>query len=156
MNQVTPQCHKTSHSTTTAICQRWNTIHLKKTFRELNKELARVLSSLTPVRFSVQLLSHKMGHPVFALQLIHVISNLNESGVAAVTAGLRKPGWEADRICPEDFNHVVLIKIKYWVIYCSNTALLSVTVVTMELFFLFFNMVQSVFGRQRMGFSCNR
>lgn len=32
------------------------------------------------LHFPVHLLHHKMGHTVFAVQLIHVISNLNESG----------------------------------------------------------------------------
>lgn len=75
------------------LCQGWNASRLKtisptclnaawrspRSARRVAVELARPLRSL-PVRLSVQLLHHKMGHPVFALQLIHVISNLNGSG----------------------------------------------------------------------------
>lgn len=83
--------HKTAASETIAgIFQGWNASQIKtisstrlnatrSRARRVAVELARPLRSL-PVRFSVQLLHHKMGHPVFALQLIHVISNLNGGG----------------------------------------------------------------------------
>lgn len=59
----------------------WMLQNEKNTYRARCVAVMLVKSTpLFPLHFSVQLLHHKMGHPDFTLQLIHVISNLNGSG----------------------------------------------------------------------------